>query len=124
MKNFKHLSALCRESGKVLLAHANEPVGHQYPGKAPFGIELYYAMAKAAAGTKLILAHWGGGLFFFNLLKKEVPEVLENVYFDTAASPFSITKRFIRRLHSLQERERCFSEAITRSFRRSAILTK
>jgi hypothetical protein len=34
------------------------------------------------------LAHWGGGIFFFNLLKKEVRETLQNVYFDTAASPF------------------------------------
>jgi len=30
----------------------------------------------------------GGGLFFFNMLKKEVKESLKNVYFDTAASPF------------------------------------
>ena len=38
--------------------------------------------------NKIVLAHWGGGIFFFNLLKKEVKERLENVYFDTAASPF------------------------------------
>ena len=30
----------------------------------------------------------GGGIFFFNVLKKEVKEGLKNVYFDTAASPF------------------------------------
>jgi len=35
-----------------------------------------------------VLAHWGGGLFFFGLMKKEVKESLKNVYFDTAASPF------------------------------------
>ena len=38
--------------------------------------------------NRLILAHWGGGLFFYALLKKEVREALQNVYFDTAASPF------------------------------------
>jgi len=35
-----------------------------------------------------VLAHWGGGIFFFNLLKKEVKESMNNVWFDTAASPF------------------------------------
>jgi predicted TIM-barrel fold metal-dependent hydrolase len=38
--------------------------------------------------NKIVLAHWGGGIFFFKLLKKEVKEKLKNVYFDTAASPF------------------------------------
>ncbi|MFZ2448856.1 MAG: amidohydrolase family protein [Syntrophobacteraceae bacterium] len=88
LKNLEHLADLCRENDLVLLAHANEPIGHKYPGKAPFGLDLYYAMAKAAAGANLILAHWGGGLLFFELLKKDAPDVLANVYYDTAASPF------------------------------------
>jgi uncharacterized protein len=88
LKNIEHLAALCRENMAVLLVHANEPVGHQYPGKAPFGLELYYSIARAAAGAHLILAHWGGGLFFYELLRKEAPEILANVYYDTAASPF------------------------------------
>jgi predicted TIM-barrel fold metal-dependent hydrolase len=36
----------------------------------------------------LILAHWGGGIFWYNLMKREVSETLANVWFDTAASPF------------------------------------
>ncbi len=88
LDNFKQISALCRDNDLVLLVHANEPVGHQYPGKAPFGLELYYNMAKAAAGATLIFAHWGGGLFFFELLKKQAPGLFANIYYDTAASPF------------------------------------
>ena len=42
------------------------------------------------------MAHWGGGLFFYALMKKEVKESLKNVYFDTAASPISTIPRFIR----------------------------
>ena len=34
------------------------------------------------------MAHWGGGLPFYGLMKKEGPEVLRRVYFDTAASPY------------------------------------
>ncbi len=88
LDNFKGIGALCREKDLVLLAHANEPVGHEYPGKAPFGLDLYYDMARAAAGATLILAHWGGGLFFFELLKKQAPSFFANIYYDTAASPF------------------------------------
>ncbi len=91
--NIEHLAALCRENGAILLVHANEPVGHQYPGKAPYGLDLYYSMARAAAGANLILAHWGGGLFFFELLKKEAPEILANVYYDTAASPYLYNRK-------------------------------
>ena len=61
LDNFKQIAVLCRGKDLVLLAHANEPVGHEYPGKAPFGLDFYYDMARAAAGATLILAHWGGG---------------------------------------------------------------
>jgi uncharacterized protein len=86
--NFSLVADLCRKTGRVLLVHANEPIGHSYPGKAPFGLDFYYSLAKAAAGTHLIFAHWGGGLLFYELLKKEAPEALSHVHYDTAASPF------------------------------------
>ena len=88
LDNFKQIAVLCRGKDLVLLAHANEPVGHEYPGKAPFGLDFYYDMARAAAGATLILAHWGGGLLFFELLKKHDPGLFANIYYDTAASPF------------------------------------
>jgi predicted TIM-barrel fold metal-dependent hydrolase len=88
LDNFKHIAVLCREKDLVLLTHANEPVGRQYPGKAPFGLDFYYEMARAAAGATLILAHWGGGLLFFELLKRQDPGLFANIYYDTAASPF------------------------------------
>ena len=82
------LGALCREKGVPLLLHVNEPIGHQYPGKAPLSLKEIYNVVQALKGVDLVLAHWGGGLFFYNSLKKEVPEALERVYYDTAASPF------------------------------------
>ncbi|MGC9195086.1 MAG: amidohydrolase family protein [Syntrophobacteraceae bacterium] len=86
--NFKQIGALCRQKEAVLLLHANEPIGHQYPGKAPHGLAFYYAMAKAAQGATLIFAHWGGGLIFYELLKKQAPATFANIYYDTAASPY------------------------------------
>lgn len=79
---------LCRDRGRPVLIHANEPIGHAYAGKAPVTLAQIYRLVKRFPGTTIVLAHWGGGLFFYNLLKKEVKEALGNVYVDTAASPF------------------------------------
>jgi hypothetical protein len=70
------------------MLHTNEPLGHNYPGKSPIRLEEIYSIVQTFPELTLILAHWGGGLLFFNLLKKEVPTALKNVYFDTAASPY------------------------------------
>ncbi len=79
---------LCAQYKVPVMIHTNEPVGHQYPGKTPNTLVQIYNMAKRFAANRIILAHWGGGIFFYTMLKKEVLQVLENVYFDTAASPF------------------------------------
>ena len=79
---------ICRTSNLPVLLHTNEPVGHLYPGKTPNTLAQIYRLISRFAQNKIVLAHWGGGLFFFNLLKKEVKEKLKNVYFDTAASPY------------------------------------
>lgn len=79
---------ICAKGDLPVLIHTNEPVGHHYPGKTPNTLAQIYNLIKRFAGNKLVLAHWGGGIFFFNLLKKDVKDRLQNVYFDTAASPF------------------------------------
>jgi len=70
------------------MIHTNEPVGHKYPGKTPVTLEQIYTLAKTFPDNKIILAHWGGGLFFYNVMKKETKEILKNIWYDTAASPF------------------------------------
>jgi hypothetical protein len=70
------------------MIHTNEPVGHSYPGKTPVTLEQIYALAKAFPDNPIILAHWGGGIFFYNIMKKETRTVLKNIWYDTAASPF------------------------------------
>ena len=84
----KALADLCAQTGKPLLLHCNEPVGHQYPGKAPMGLKGLYDLVKACPKTRFQLAHLGGGLFFFELLKKEVRETLANCVYDLAAAPY------------------------------------
>jgi len=82
------IMSLCREHGRPVLIHTNEPVGHHYHGKTPITLAQIYQLIERFPDNNLILAHWGGGLFFYSLMKKQVKERLKNVYFDTAASPF------------------------------------
>ena len=82
------IMALARRFNCPVMLHTNEPVGHQYPGKSPNTLLQIYTLVQRFEHNRIILAHWGGGIFFYTLLKKEVRETLANVWFDTAASPF------------------------------------
>jgi predicted TIM-barrel fold metal-dependent hydrolase len=90
------LGQICRTRGKAMLVHVNEPIGHQYPGKAPIETGQIFELARRCQGVKLILAHFGGGLPFLASLRKEVRPVLESVRFDTAAMPFLFEPKALR----------------------------
>ena len=79
---------LCRSQNLPILIHTNEPIGHHYPGKSPNTLRQIYELIRQFPENLIVLGHWGGGIFFYSLLKKEVVDSLKNVYFDTAASPF------------------------------------
>lgn len=79
---------LCEQRSLPVLIHTNEPVGHDYHGKTPITLSQIYSLIKRYTANNIILAHWGGGLFFYAMMKKEVKDSLKNVYFDTAASPY------------------------------------
>ena len=86
---------ICLEKDLPILIHTNEPIGHRYPGKTPITLYQIYNMVRQFPKNKIILAHMGGGVFFFNLLKKEVKESLKNVYFDTAVSTLLYESRML-----------------------------
>lgn len=87
----RDIMSLCSQYDVPLLLHVNEPVGHDYAGKTPVTLNQIYQFVKTYPLNRIVLAHWGGGLFFFGLMKKEVNEVLKSVWFDTAASPYLYT---------------------------------
>jgi predicted TIM-barrel fold metal-dependent hydrolase len=75
-----------------VLMHVNEPVGVYYPGKTNITLKEIYDLLQLFPNNKIILAHWGGGIFFYRLMKKTAKEMLKNVWFDTAASPYIYDK--------------------------------
>jgi hypothetical protein len=86
----KPIVDLIIQNNLILLTHASEPVGHQYSGKGEATPDMLYTLITAFPDLKLVCAHWGGGLPFYALMP-EVKAALQNVYFDTAASPFLYT---------------------------------
>ncbi len=79
-----------RKYNLILLTHASEPVGHQYPGKGTVTPDMLYPFITSFPDLTLVCAHWGGGLPFYALMP-EVKQAMSNVFFDTAASPFLYT---------------------------------
>jgi len=76
-----------RKHELMLLVHASEPVGHDYPGKGSLTPDVLYPIITRFPDLTIVCAHWGGGLPFYALMP-EVKRALSNVFFDTAASPF------------------------------------
>ena len=76
------------EAKKIpLLLHTNETIGHAYPGKGETPLSRFYELILAYPCLWVVLAHWGGGLPFYELMP-EIKKAMTRVYYDTAASPF------------------------------------
>ena len=91
--------------GLPVVIHCSEPVGHQYPGKGRTTPEKLYRFIENFPDNILVCAHWGGGLPFYALMP-EVPEVIKNVYFDSAASPFLYRREIFATVAGLVGAER------------------
>ncbi len=86
-KSIDALAAYMERTGMVLLMHLNEPVGHCYPGKTEADFNEVAAFVEAHPALKIVLAHMGGGICFYELMP-EVKKIFSLVYYDLAASPF------------------------------------
>ena len=94
--DFLALVEACIDYGLPINLHTNEEVGRYYAGKATTPLRHVYRLVERYPELKLILAHWGGGLLF-NELMPTAQKTLRNVWYDTAASPLLFpTERIFR----------------------------
>jgi len=84
--DFLHLVEACILNDVPMNLHVSEEVGRYYLGKSTTPLRHYYWLACQYPELILILAHWGGGLFIYELMPS-VRKTLRNVWYDTAASP-------------------------------------
>ena len=81
------LCALCEERGKFVMFHTAEQAGHQYAGKGKYGAREAADFCRKFPMTKVIFAHFGGGLWAFEAMP-EMRLLLQNARYDTAAWPW------------------------------------
>jgi predicted TIM-barrel fold metal-dependent hydrolase len=93
-------TGVCAERSLPILVHANEPVGHYYPGKTDTTLRQLELFVEHSPDNDIILAHWGGGLLFFEMMA-EVRAKFERVYYDCAASPFLYDSRVYKATRAL-----------------------
>jgi predicted TIM-barrel fold metal-dependent hydrolase len=93
----KPLIAEVVRNNLIFLIHASEPVGHQYSGKGNITPDIIYSFILDFPELKLVCAHWGGGLPFYALMP-EVEKAFDNVFFDTAATPFLYKPQIFRQI--------------------------
>ena len=68
-----------------LVVHSSEPVGHLYQGKGQTNPQELEKLVQFFPNNKMVLAHWGGGILFYEMMK-EMKELMVNVFYDTAAT--------------------------------------
>jgi predicted TIM-barrel fold metal-dependent hydrolase len=94
-KETRAVTGACMERSIPLILHVNEPVGHEYIGKNNIPLKKIEQFVNNSQKLKIILAHFGGGIFFYETMK-EIKEKFRNVYYDTAAVPFLYDSRVYR----------------------------
>lgn len=104
-KGMQSLMEICAEHGKPVMLHATEPVGHDYPGKGASTPERLVTWLTAYSRQPVVLAHWGGGLPFYELMP-EVHAVTRNVVYDSAATTYLYRQQVFEHVTALAGRER------------------
>lgn len=101
----KPIGQAIRDLGIPLLFHVTETVGHSYPGKGDTDLREIYRFVASFNGLTIILAHWGGGLIFYEMMPS-VAQLTQRVYYDTAASPFLYRQDIYHVAHQIVGPER------------------
>lgn len=105
-ENWSAVFALAAARGVPVNLHVTDPLafGPDSTAKAT-PLDSYLAMIKAHQATTFILAHWGGGLPFYELNPRLRP-FFQNVYYDSAATALLYDPAVFRRVADIVGPER------------------
>lgn len=99
------LMAVCKAHRAPVMLHTSEPLGHVYPGKGTATPAKLVTWLNAFNDQPVVLAHWGGGLAFYELMP-EVHQVTRNVVYDSAATTYLYRPEVFERMAELVGHER------------------
>ncbi len=78
---------ICQVRDKPAMFHVSEPIGHDYPGKGASTPARMLNVLQLFPGLRVVAAHWGGGLPFYELMP-EVRAATAHLAYDSAASTY------------------------------------
>jgi predicted TIM-barrel fold metal-dependent hydrolase len=81
------LVEVCWGHNKPMMFHVSEPIGHDYPGKGASTPERLLKVLETFPDLRVVAAHWGGGLPFYELMP-EIRTAALNLSYDSAASTY------------------------------------
>lgn len=93
--HFLEVLELAKQYDLPVCIHCGEPVGHKYPGKDTTSLAPLPELIKKNPDLKLILAHMGGGLPFYEM-NPRYRKAFGNVRYDMATNPLLYDIRSIR----------------------------
>ncbi|HYZ73813.1 MAG TPA: amidohydrolase family protein [Chthoniobacterales bacterium] len=97
---FSRILQIASERGTPVNLHVTDPLIPSKRITRDTPLENFVRLAKDFPAVKLILAHWGGGLPFYEL-NPRLREILQNVAYDCAASPLLYDKQVFRQVVDL-----------------------
>lgn len=98
-KHWKTMAKWCAESNWPINFHVTDASIRMPPSAVKTPLQTFIKIAQQEPQLKMVLAHWGGQIAH---LEKEpqIREILQNVYYDSAASPLlydiSIFKQMLK----------------------------
>jgi len=101
------IAGSCSERDLFIMFHTAEQAGHQYPGKGTTGADKAAAFCLNHPETKVIFAHFGGGLWAFEAMP-EMKLALSNAYYDTAAMPWLYGEEIIKAVFAIGAGDKIF----------------
>lgn len=81
------VAEVCQVRDRPIMLHVSEPLGHDYPGKGASTPAKLLRVLELFPDLRLVAAHWGGGLPFYELMP-EVRTAAVNLVYDSAASTY------------------------------------
>jgi len=99
-KETETITEACKNMDIPLLLHANEGVGHFYPGKTDISLKQLETFVINNPELKIIFAHFAGGLLFYETMK-EIKKNFTNVYYDISGAPFLYDYRIYNMIKAL-----------------------
>jgi len=102
---FARVLRIATERRRPVNLHVTDPLVRTSATIKPTPLPDFVRLAEEFPTIKLILAHWGGGLPFYEL-NPRVRQILQNVSYDCAASPLLYDKQIFRQVVDLAGSDR------------------